>query len=381
MKQYVGSAHAGAFFPPMSSPILLTDTWAPLLACVLSLAVASLLVWTKHWHGHLSLDSQAGIQKFHTEATPRVGGLPVLAGVLGAWALLPGDVQLLLTPLLLAAIPAFGSGFIEDITKRVSVRTRLLCTIGSGMLACLLTGYSVRHTGVWGLDWLLGYTAFSVVFTALAIGTMANAVNMIDGFNGLSAGSLVIMLAGMAAIAAGVGDPALALLSLVLAGAVLGFAVVNWPMGKIFLGDGGAYFAGFTTAWIGVLLLARNPQVSSWAPLTVCAYPLLEVFFSIARRRMRKHSPGDADRLHLHSLVRRRITVFWPLSINSVTGVLMWPASLISTTWAVIYADDSNFLVGGLIASALFYHLFYQTLVRFKWGSKRCAAQAVERDA
>jgi UDP-N-acetylmuramyl pentapeptide phosphotransferase/UDP-N-acetylglucosamine-1-phosphate transferase len=237
----------------------------------------------------------------------------------------------------------------------------------------------VRETGIWGLDWMLGYTVFSVLFTALAIGTMANAVNMIDGFNGLSAGSLVIMLASMAAIASGVGDHTLATLSLVLAGALLGFAILNWPLGKIFLGDGGAYFAGFTTAWIGVLLVGRNPaEVSTWAPLMVCAYPILEVFFSILRRRLRKHSPGDADRLHLHSLVRRRVTAFWlpqasPLGLNSVTGLLMWPASIVPCAWAVLFANDGAVLAAGVAVWALAYWWVYRALVTFQWGSRRSA--------
>ena len=344
----------------------------------MSLAVTLVLLLTQRWHAHLSLDQDHGVQKFHTQATPRIGGLPVLIGVLVAWPLMPERLQTLLLPVLLAGVPAFGSGFIEDITKTVAVRTRLICTIGSGVLACLLTGYSVSNTGVWGLDWLLGFSVFSILFTALAMGTMANAINMIDGFNGLSAGSLIIMFVGMAIIASGVGDHDLAILSMVLAAAVLGFAVLNWPMGKIFLGDGGAYFAGFTLAWIGIALTVRNPGVSSWAPIMVCAYPVLEVFFSIARRRKRRHSPGQADRLHLHSLVRRRITGFWlrrasSLSLNSVTGVMMWPASLISTTWAVSHAGDSGLLVLGLLGSAVLYALLYRALVRFKWGSKRVA--------
>ncbi len=356
-----------------------------LVAAGVSLVVTLALLLTQRWHAHLSLDQDSGIQKFHTQATPRVGGLPVLVGVLAAWTLMPAKLQTLLTPMLLAAIPAFGSGFIEDITKTVGVRTRLVCTIGSGVLASLLTGYSVANTGVWGLDWLLSFGLMSLLFTALSIGTMANAINMIDGFNGLSAGSLIIMFVGMALIAAGAGDQDLVLLSLVLASAVLGFAVLNWPMGKIFLGDGGAYFAGFVLGWIGVALTARNPGISSWAPIMVCAYPVLELFFSIARRRQRRHSPGQADRLHLHSLVRRRITGFLlprasALSLNSVTGVLMWPASLLSTTWAVVYAKDSTFLVVGLVASGLIYHLFYQMLVRFKWGSKRCPGELIEQD-
>ena len=350
-----------------------------LVAGVVSLLAGWALLLTQRWHGHLSLDKDEGVQKFHTQATPRIGGLPVVVGVLGAWALLPSGAQLLLAPLLLAAMPAFGSGFIEDLTKAVSVRARLLCTIGSGVLACLLTGYSVTRSGLSGLDWLLSFSVISILFTALAIGTMANAVNMIDGFNGLSAGSLIIMFGGMAAIASGAGDQNLALLSGVLAAAMLGFAALNWPLGKIFLGDGGAYFAGFTVGWIGVLLIVRNAEVSSWAPVMVCAYPLLEVFFSIARRRYRRHNPGHPDRLHLHSLVRRRVTAFWlrrssPLGLNSVSGVLMWPASLICTVWAVVFARDTDTLMAGVLGVAVIYTVLYRSLVRFKWGSKRLPA-------
>ena len=360
-------------------PYSLEATLPVLAALAASLLVGWLMLLTQRWHGHLSLDSEEGVQKFHAQATPRIGGLPVLVGLIGAWALLPAKARLLMAPLLLAAIPAFASGFIEDLTKKVGVGVRLACTVGSGALACLLTGYSVRETGVWGLDWLLGFSVISIVFTALALGTMANAVNLIDGFNGLSAGSLTIMLSGLGWIALDAGDRDLALLAFVTAAAILGFALLNWPWGKIFLGDGGAYLAGFVTGWIGVLLIVRNDAISSWAPLMVCAYPLLEVFFSITRRRYRKHHPGHPDRLHLHSLVRRRVTAFWlrqasVLGLNSITGMLMWPASLLCTVWAVVFAHNSAMLITGLLAFALLYARVYRRLVRFRWGSKRSAA-------
>ena len=80
-----------------------------LVAGTVSLLAGWALLLTQHWHGHLSLDQDQGIQKFHTQATPRIGGLPVLVGVLGAWALMPSGAQLLLAPLLLAAAQAFGA--------------------------------------------------------------------------------------------------------------------------------------------------------------------------------------------------------------------------------------------------------------------------------
>src|SRR4029453_11923244 len=113
-------------------------------------------------------------------------------------------------------------------------------------------------------------------------------------------------------IAAGVRDQELAATCWILAGCSGGFTLVNWPLGKIFLGDGGAYKFGFAVGWLAVLLVVRNPDVPAWAPLMVCAYPVLEVAFSIARKSRRVgYSPGQPDRVHLHMLVHRRVVRPW----------------------------------------------------------------------
>ncbi|MGH8821784.1 MAG: MraY family glycosyltransferase, partial [Rhodoferax sp.] len=249
-----------------------------------SLLVAWLLVATRRWHGRLTTDSILGVQKFHTRPTPRVGGIAIAAGILAGYLFAVPHRQALLGPLLLAGIPAFAFGLLEDITKRVSVRTRLLATMGCGVLGWAITGCSIIDANVPGLDWLLGFTALSVAFTAFAVGGVANAINIVDGFNGLAAGTLLIILTAFGIMATALGDPGLARVSLILAGAVAGFLLVNWPLGKLFLGDGGAYFAGFAVAWMAVLLLARHSEVSAWAPMMVCGYPILEVGFSYARK-------------------------------------------------------------------------------------------------
>ncbi|MGR6800563.1 hypothetical protein ACU6QG_00180, partial [Aeromonas veronii] len=77
-----------------------------------------------------------------------------------------------------------------------------------------------------------------------------------------------------------VGDTTLALWALAGVGAAMGFFVWNFPNGLVFLGDGGAYFLGFYLAEIGILLIARNPQVSPLFPLMVCIYPVFETVFS-----------------------------------------------------------------------------------------------------
>lgn len=350
------------------NPVLLPA----LLAGVVALMVALLLVLTQHWHGHLSMDSSVGVQKFHTHPTPRVGGVAIAFGVAAGYLLAPSGSQDLLGPLALAGIPAFAFGLLEDVTKRVSVRTRLLATMGCGVLGWAMTGYSITDANLPGLDWLLGFTVISVLFTAFAVGGIANAINIIDGFNGLAAGTVIIILMAFGLMAAALGDADLAHVCLILAGAAAGFLLVNWPLGKIFLGDGGAYFIGFSLAWLAVLMLHRHAEVSAWAPLLVCGFPVLEVLFSIVRRRRRNLSPGDPDRLHLHSLVKRRVArALLPnasnLARNSLTGAIMWLAALMPAAIAVQWPTNTFMLVAGFGLCAFVYSAVYARLTQFRW--------------
>ena len=337
-----------------------------------ALLVALLLVATQNWHGHHTMDSDEGIQKFHTEPTPRVGGIAIAAGVVAGYLMAHPDRQSLLGPLILAGIPAFAFGLLEDITKKVSVRTRLLATMSSGVLGWAITGYSITDANVWGVNWLLSFPLISVAFTAFAIGGIANAINIVDGFNGLSSGTVLIILAAFGVMTTALGDPNLARICLILAGAVAGFLLVNWPLGKIFLGDGGAYFIGFALAWMAVLVLQRHSEVSAWAPMLVCGFPVLEVLFSIVRRRRRHLSPGDPDRLHLHSLVKRRLARrLLPRSSNlvrnSATGAIMWLAALVPALIAVQWPTHTLTLVFGFVFCGVLYSAVYARLTQFRW--------------
>jgi UDP-N-acetylmuramyl pentapeptide phosphotransferase/UDP-N-acetylglucosamine-1-phosphate transferase len=345
---------------------------AVLTACHVALLTALLLLATEHWHGHRSMDISIGVQKFHVHPTTRVGGVAVVAGVCVGSFFATSDTRALLWPLLLAGLPAFIFGLVEDVTKQVSVRARLLATMASGALGWWLTGYSITDANLLGLDWLLGFTVVSVLFTAFAVGGVANAINIIDGFNGLAAGTVLIILGSFAIMANALDDIALLQTCVIIGGAVLGFGLLNWPMGKIFLGDGGAYFIGFALAWLAVLMLARHPGVSAWAPLLVCAYPVLEVAFSMLRRRKRGLNPGHPDRLHLHSLVKRRVARHLlprasNLVRNSTTGAIMWAAALLPTLIAVRFPGHTPALVLGWLLCALLYSAVYARLTQFRW--------------
>lgn len=318
------------------------------------------------------MDSNVGIQKSHLAPTPRIGGVAILLGAIAGYATAPSEAQTLLLPLLLAGLPAFGFGLLEDVTKKVSVRTRLLATMACGVLGWVLTGESITQVHVLGVDWLLSFAFFSVAFTAFAVGGVANSINIIDGFNGLAGGTAIVILTAFGAIATSLGDPPLAMTTLILAASVAGFIFVNWPFGKMFLGDGGAYFIGFAIAWVAVLLAARHQEVSPWALLLVCGYPVLEVLFSIVRRRRRDLSPGDPDRLHLHSLVKRRLVRrLLPntsrLFRNSATGAAMWIMSALPAAAAVIWPRNIAVLAIALLFLGFSYSAIYFRLATFRW--------------
>ena len=270
---------------------------------IIRLSRTRLLAWNDH---------TTGVQKFHVQDVPRVGGLGVVAGLamLALWVSITGlGPARELWLLLLCGLPALVAGFAEDVTRRVGVKARLFATMAAGAMAFFLLDAQLKEVALPGLDWLMTFTAFSLLFTMFATGGVANAVNIIDGYNGLAAVVAAAILLSLAYVAWQVGDNFVVSSALAATGALLGFLLWNWPRGMIFLGDGGAYFIGYVVATLSLLLVARHRGVvSPWYPFLLCIYPVFETLFSIWRKLVvRGVSPGMPDGLHLHMLVFRRL--------------------------------------------------------------------------
>jgi UDP-N-acetylmuramyl pentapeptide phosphotransferase/UDP-N-acetylglucosamine-1-phosphate transferase len=320
---------------------------AAVAGCALSLMLCLALVATQRWHGRFTLDGMSGVQKFHRVPTPRIGGLALALGYAALWPFVPEPLRPAWALIGLAGLPALAAGLAEDLTRRVGVRHRLLATMGAGVLFAFATGYVMDKVDLPGVDWVLSFWICAILFTGFSMGGVANAINIIDGFNGLAAGSLMIMLAAFAVVAHRAGDDLVLGLALIYGGLVLGFFLVNFPLGKLFLGDGGAYFAGFLLASLGVLLPSRNPEVSAWTALLICAYPVIETLASMRRKARRNgHSVGQPDRVHFHMLAHRR----WARRLcrasraelrNPATSLVTWPLPILSGLFAVLAWDSA----------------------------------------
>jgi UDP-N-acetylmuramyl pentapeptide phosphotransferase/UDP-N-acetylglucosamine-1-phosphate transferase len=277
--------------------------------------------------------------------------------------------------LVLCGLPALVAGFSEDITKRVAARMRLLATMASGGLMWWLLDARLVDVQLPGVNGLLAVPIVSLLFTMVATGGVANAVNIIDGYNGLAAVVAKIALLSLAYVGWQVGDNLIVSVALGSVGALLGFFVWNWPRGLIFLGDGGAYFVGYILAALSFLLVARHPEVSPWYPLLLCIYPVFETLFSIWRKRfVRGASPGVPDGLHLHMLVFRRL-VRWAVGRrdaasltlrNSLTAPYLWLLSSLAAVPASLFWRHPTTLKASVALFCVLYVWLYLRLVRFR---------------
>jgi UDP-N-acetylmuramyl pentapeptide phosphotransferase/UDP-N-acetylglucosamine-1-phosphate transferase len=218
------------------------------MVCANCFLISVLLVLTKKLYGLATMEISHGVQKLHTRSTPRVGELSFVIGLSTSWLTSTTEIKHIITPILIAGMPAFLFGLAEDVTKRVGALAMLLATMFSGLMALCLTDYSLNRIDIWGIDWILKYTPLSVVFISFAVGGVANAINIIDGFNGLASTMATLGFAGFALIAWSVGYLSLASAAIILAACLWIFFWVNWHFGKLFLGDGGSYFLGFALA-------------------------------------------------------------------------------------------------------------------------------------
>ena len=340
-----------------------------LAALIASFAVCWGMLLSRRTHDRLSIDDTIpGLHKVHRTAVPRIGGFGILAGVAAGAAMLDLAEAKWMLLFLLAALPAFTGGFLEDLTRKVTPYSRLLFAFGAAATGYFLIDARITDLDLPYDDLLFRYEVFSFGFTLFAVGGFAHATNIIDGMNGLSGFVATAILAAIALVAWEVGDQRILAAALIATGATLGFLVWNFPRGVIFAGDGGAYFLGFAIATLAVLLVHRNSEVSPWFALLALWYPVWETLYSMYRRKvLRGKSPADPDGLHLHTLVYRRVVKLHarPVARSAVTTLCMLALGLATVVPAWLFWDETWILQAFAVLFAVLYLRIYRRIVRF----------------
>lgn len=272
-------------------------------------------------------------RKKHIRKTPTLGGIAIFAGLIIAFSTLRDFQNLIDVKYLIPAlIIIFFAGIKDDILVLTPLK-KLLAQFVSAFLIVVLGNIKINSfygmLGIQEIPYL-----FSVIFTIMAIIAIINCYNLIDGVDGL-AGSLGCM----AAFTFGIwfyltGHWSMTLLSFSLAGSLLGFLIYNWQPAKIFMGDTGAMLVGFILAVLAIhfIELNKNMDVSNvyWihaspsVAMGIMAIPIFDMLRVFFLRVVRKGSPFQSDRKHLHHLIldagysHRTVSIIlllWNLSI------------------------------------------------------------------
>jgi len=272
-------------------------------------------------------------------------------------------------------VPVVLFGLAEDMTREVRPRYRMAAAVLSAMLASAYSGGIVPRLDLPFVDGLLQHLWFVLPLTWFMVAGACNAMNLIDGAHGLAGGTALIMLGGIALAAGMSADPVTLTTTLVVMGALVGFLCWNYPRGRVFLGDAGAYFIGFMYAELAIQLIARNSEVSPWYVIMLAGFPIVDTLFAMYRRGVVRRVPLMApDALHLHSLVFRRIAL--PIErrqasmdfarANARVAPRLWLHSALCLALAVLFYDNTPALWLGLVVYTVFYVYQYRELVLFR---------------
>ena len=298
---------------------------------------------------------QPNARKIHNRPVVRVGGVSIFAGTLtallivwrlGAFSTISAEEAWEVWGVVLGSIAFFLIGFADDLFD-LSALLRLVMQLAIATF-CWYVGVRIDFLSV-PFDGLIQLGWFSLPITVIWLVGMANAVNMIDGVDGLAAGVSGIAAVVMLIVSLFMNQPAAALIAAALAGGALGFLRYNFNPAQIFMGDGGAYFMGFTLAGVGIIGLVKVTAVTAvLLPYLILAVPILDISTVVVSRLSKGKSPFTADKSHLHHWlleagISQRLTVLFIYALTLWVGSLALGFSNIPSGWG--YAVGATMLL------------------------------------
>jgi UDP-GlcNAc:undecaprenyl-phosphate GlcNAc-1-phosphate transferase len=300
------------------------------------------ILWLSHrfeWYDEMNS------RKIHTEDTPRLGGVGIflsfviLAGVI-LFSRLEAAQAARYLPLLIGVVIIHFLGLLDDFINLIAPRKFFL-----QVLAALVVSLGPFRIDQLALPFVegaisLGWLAYPI--TIIWIVSISNAVNLIDGADGLAGGVAAIAALFIGTIAAHAGSITLGLLAFALVGAVVGFLVYNFPPARIFMGDSGSLLLGFLLATLPLLGLDTGAGFPAMPVITLLFLPILDTLMAISRRISRGLPVHQADREHIHHRLIDR--GFGPrrllLTIYAASAVL----GLTALSWFILPAPYNGLL-------------------------------------
>lgn len=277
-------------------------------------------------------------RKVHQKIMPRLGGLAIFISMLVGSVLINVNTTFLI-PILLGATIIVITGMLDDIYE-LSPKVKLVGQFLATGIVVFYGGIDINYVNL-PFDITLELGMLSIPFTFLWIIGITNAINLIDGLDGLAAGVSSIVLITISGISLSMGYYFVFALSMVLLGSTLGFLVYNFYPAKIFMGDTGALLLGFMISVLSLLGFKNVTFISLLVPIIILGVPISDTFFAIVRRIVKKQSLSAPDKSHLHHCLlgmgyshRQAVLVIYGLS--SLFGLIAVIYTKVSSTSSII---------------------------------------------
>jgi UDP-GlcNAc:undecaprenyl-phosphate/decaprenyl-phosphate GlcNAc-1-phosphate transferase len=309
---------------------------------------------------------QPNVRKVHQKIMPRLGGLAIYIGFIAGFLILrPEDPYA--GAIILGSAVILLTGMADDIFD-LSPRLKLLGQL-TAAFTVVLGGVQIEFINL-PFGGVLEFGMFSIPITILWIVGITNAINLIDGLDGLAAGVSTIGLATIGFMAMLKGDVFVMSLALILIVSTLGFLYFNFHPAKIFMGDTGALFLGYMIAVLSMLGFKNVTMISLIVPLIILGVPISDTFFAIIRRIVNKSPLSAPDKSHLHHcLLRIGFTHKQTVIIIYAIAAMFSLAAIIfsmSTLWgAMIVIAVLLIAIEWLIESIGLVNANYQPLIKF----------------
>ncbi|MCH6266534.1 glycosyltransferase family 4 protein [Neobacillus citreus] len=241
-------------------------------------------------------------RKVHQGIMPRLGGLSIyLSFIIGVMIIHPSESFHI--PILIGSFVIIITGMIDDI-KDISAKYKLAGQIIAAFIVVIWGDMKVEFINLpFGGD--LDFGPLSIPLTMLWIIGVTNAINLIDGLDGLAAGVSSIALLTIAGMAVVMGNTYVVLIALIVAVSSLGFLFYNFYPAKIFMGDVGSQFLGYIIGVLSLLGFKNITFISLIIPIIILGVPISDTFFAIIRRLINKQPISAPDKSHLHHCLLR----------------------------------------------------------------------------
>lgn len=295
----------------------------------------------------------------HKKPTPLLGGIAIFLSFLFGFILF-GNQNPLMISILIASFLILLLGIFDDI-KPIKARYKFIIHILVALIVVFYGGLKLTHVDIFGLS--LNFKWMSLYVTILIIVGIINAVNLIDGLDGLCAGisSIYFLTIGVIALILNKFNGLDIILSFIMLGSTLGFLVFNFPPAKIFMGDTGSTFLGLMISVIMLLGFKTVTLTSLLIPLVLLILPITDTLFAIIRRALNKKPIGQADKEHIHHQLLKHLS-------TRKTILVIYVVDLIFSVVSIFYAigKKKEMIIFYILLMFILLYLVFKTNVIFK---------------